>query len=771
MAGPAILKIDILADASKAKAAFADVGGAGSRIGSTLGTVARVGSVAFAAVGAAAIGMAGAGLKVAASNEQAAVSFTTLLGSSEKAGAYMKELQAFAAQTPFEFPELRDAASRFLAVGVESGRVIPIMKTLGDATSAMGTGTEGINRATTALTQMQQKGKVTAEEMLQLTEAGIPAWDALAAVLGTDVAGAQKMVTEGQVEANKMFEALETSAGPALGRVAGMMETQAQTLSGLFSTLKDTISQQLGEAMGPAVEVLKGQLPAITAVISSALTTLGPVFGSLIGSLASALSALLPAITPVISVVGSVFAAALEALVPVITMLVPYLQEFATTVGNALFDAIKAIAPLLPDIVQLIARFAVIAAQVGAELLAALIPALVKIVEAVLPIIPVIMDLAGMLVAALMPAIKPLIPLIVTLAEDLAGELGETVKELAPVVLTLGKVLAALLVALMPLISAVLRLIVAISPLLPVILPLIAAIWLLNAAMGANPILLVVIALAALVAGIMWAYQNVEWFRDLVQGAWAVVVAAFNFLKEGVELVFNWIKSNWPLLLAILTGPIGIAIGLIVGHWDTVKAAAQTLLSFIGSIFSAIGRVISSAASFIGGIASGIAATFRTISDAATAVYDWVKSKFDALVQVIRDILSGVRTAIGNVADAIKSPINAVLRGWNNLTFRVPEVDLGPFGKIGGQSWSPPDIPTLASGGSVLRTGLAIVHHGETFSGVGKSLGGGNTNITVHVTTTGLGADAPEIQRAVANALRGYTTRNGPLDIPVRQTA
>ena len=58
-------------------------------------------------------------------------------------------------------------------------------------------------------------------------------------------------------------------------------------------------------------------------------------------------------------------------------------------------------------------------------------------------------------------------------------------------------------------------------------------------------------------------------------------------------------------------------------------------------------------------------------------------------------------------------------------------------GSIGGQTIGFPDLPMLARGGRVMSTGLAVVHAGETFSGVGRSLG---TTINVSVQTTGLGA-------------------------------
>lgn len=138
-----------------------------------------------------------------------------------------------------------------------------------------------------------------------------------------------------------------------------------------------------------------------------------------------------------------------------------------------------------------------------------------------------------------------------------------------------------------------------------------AAQWLLNAAMTANPIVLVIAAIAALIAILVVAYMKVGWFRDGVNAAVGGVVAAFNWLKGGAAAVFNWIKGNWPLLLAILTGPFGAAVGLIITHFDKIKKAAETVVSAVKSIFGKIPAIISSifsgASNFAGNIGREIA--------------------------------------------------------------------------------------------------------------------------------------------------------------------
>jgi hypothetical protein len=121
-----------------------------------------------------------------------------------------------------------------------------------------------------------------------------------------------------------------------------------------------------------------------------------------------------------------------------------------------------------------------------------------------------------------------------------------------------------------------------------------AAQWLLNAAMTANPIVLVIAAIVALIAILVVAYMKIGWFRDAVNSAVGGIVSAFNWLKGGAAAVFDWIKGNWPLLLGILTGPFGLAVGMIITHFDKIKAAAKTVVDTVKSIFGTIPAVIKS---------------------------------------------------------------------------------------------------------------------------------------------------------------------------------
>jgi len=83
--------------------------------------------------------------------QTAQIGFTTLLGSAEKAQAFLDEMASFAAKTPFEYPDLLEASKRMLAYGFAAENVLPTLRAVGDAAAALGAGNEGINRITLAL--------------------------------------------------------------------------------------------------------------------------------------------------------------------------------------------------------------------------------------------------------------------------------------------------------------------------------------------------------------------------------------------------------------------------------------------------------------------------------------------------------------------------------------------------------------------------------------------------------------------------------------------
>lgn len=190
---------------------------------------------------AASLGALGAKAVQAAGNfQQVQAAMTNMLGSADRAKTLLGQLQDFAAKTPFEFNDVAAASQKFLAFGFTAEQIIPTLRAVGDAAAGVGMGKEGIDRITLALGQMAAKSKVQSDEMLQLTEAGIPAWQMLADKIGVSIPQAMDMVSKGAVDAQTGLQAL---VGGMEERFGGMMDQQSQTITGTWSNMMDGLSQ------------------------------------------------------------------------------------------------------------------------------------------------------------------------------------------------------------------------------------------------------------------------------------------------------------------------------------------------------------------------------------------------------------------------------------------------------------------------------------------------------------------------------------------------
>lgn len=227
-------------------------------------------ALGFGAVNSAVAGLqsfakatVGAGIGLASLKENARLTFTTLTGSVEEADRKLKELQKFAATTPFEFPELLGASQRLTALGVSADKIVPTLRAIGDAAAGSGAPVDLLVRA---LGQMVMKGKVSAEEMLQLSEQQINAWQYLADYLGVTVPEAMKMAQKGMIDGATGANAILLGMQEQFG---GLMDAQSRGWTGLISTLKDLWRGFAAEFMEPVFEKLKAGLQLLVDILSA----------------------------------------------------------------------------------------------------------------------------------------------------------------------------------------------------------------------------------------------------------------------------------------------------------------------------------------------------------------------------------------------------------------------------------------------------------------------------------------------------------------------
>lgn len=180
--------------------------------------------------------------------QQAHIAFTTLLGDSGMADKFITRMKRFAEVTPFEFDGLEQAVQRLLAMGFTAEQALPTLRAVGDAVAGLGGSTEKLDRVTIALGQMMTAGRVNAQDMRQLTEAGIPAWLFLADAIGKTLAQTRKMAEEGLIPASVAIPAILEGMDKKFG---GLMAKQARTAAGAFSTIRDAALQTISGAIEP----------------------------------------------------------------------------------------------------------------------------------------------------------------------------------------------------------------------------------------------------------------------------------------------------------------------------------------------------------------------------------------------------------------------------------------------------------------------------------------------------------------------------------------
>ncbi|MDT2961584.1 phage tail tape measure protein [Enterococcus casseliflavus] len=174
-----------------------------------------------------------------------------------------------------------------------------------------------------------------------------------------------------------------------------------------------------------------------------------------------------------------------------------------------------------------------------------------------------------------------------------------------------------------------------------------------TALLAANPFILVIAGIALLIAGLVLAYNKVEWFRNGVnaffRGVSDVAVEVFNFMAGYMSYIFGGIIRNFQNFFdagkRIFTGFIDFITGIFTGDWE---------------------RAWNGVVNIFGGIFDGIAAM--------------AKAPFNGMIGLI----------------------NAFLGGLNNI--KIPKWVPG----VGGKSFSISTLPYLADGGHVLN-GQAIV--------------------------------------------------------------
>lgn len=251
--------------------------------------------------------------------------------------------------------------------------------------------------------------------------------------------------------------------------------------------------------------------------------------------------------------------------------------------------------------------------------------------------------------------------------------------------------------------------------------------WLLNAALTANPIGLVIVAIAALIAIVVLIATKTTWFQDGFG-------KAFGAVKAIAEAVGKWFRGTlWPWL----SGVFGAVTGAVGKMRDGIGSHFNSLVKWLGGIPGRIGSAVSGA--------------WSGLTGALSSADSWVRGKVDSLVKWFGGlpgrISKNVSGMFNGITGAFKSAINWIIGKWNDLSFGIPAIDthIPGIGKVGGFTLNTPNIPMLAVGGRAIGSGLALVgergpelldlNAGARVVPLDQGAGGGDT--VVYVTIDG----------------------------------
>ncbi|MEF2910796.1 MAG: tape measure protein [Phascolarctobacterium sp.] len=222
------------------------------QLGSLIGTIA--GSI---------VNLGISSVKAAAQMRQYEIAFQTMLKSADAGTQMLRDLQKFAAETPFDVPGVVKAGQQLMAFGFQAKEIIPMLTSLGDAASGLGMGTEGVGRLAYALGQMQTSGKLNAQDMMQLTSAGISAWDMLAQAAGKTVAEMKDLCSKGAIDSKAAVQTIVAGMNEQFG---GMMAKTSDEVAGLLANIEETAgntSVTIGQYMTEAFNI-KGILKDVS---------------------------------------------------------------------------------------------------------------------------------------------------------------------------------------------------------------------------------------------------------------------------------------------------------------------------------------------------------------------------------------------------------------------------------------------------------------------------------------------------------------------------
>lgn len=656
MAGnTAILSVRVLGDADSAVSSLDKTQSAASKVAGGIGKAFKIG-VGTVATGAA-IGLGAAltgGFKRLSGIENAQAKMKGLGYDTKQVQGIMDNALASVEGTAFSLDAAATTAAGAVSAGIKPGKDLQLtLDTVANSAAAAGTDMETMgsifNKAATA-------GKAQNDVLGQLADRGLPIYQELGKVIGVTGDEVFKLASEGKVSFAQFQEAAANASGNVAKELGGTATGSIMNFRAAVSNFGATLLSGVFPHIAPIFQAITARIKDMSKAVGPAADQFGDRFGGAIQKAANWILALdFKKITDFVT--GIDFSGVGRSL--------SSMGDSFARMGPALSNIAAAAPGIIATGLDLLAKALSFVAD-HSDKLVVLIPALVAGFMLWRGASSALQVQFGLLRAAEV-AMTP-----ITLANNIlrrgsirlemqhaaATGANTAAQNIATAATKRGMIATAASRAVM------LGKLALMAPVKIATLAWAGAQRVLNAAMRANPIGIVITAIGLLVGAVIWAWNNVDWFRNGIIDAWNWIkrtsLTVWNAVSTGIGNAWTWIVNMFKRF-----HPVGI----IISHWSKIKAftsaAWNAVKNFISTAWTGIVTVVRTRIlGAVNTVRTGWNNAKNMTSAAWNGIVNAVRNTVGRLLSVVRGIPGKIRSGLGNLGSLLKNSGKALITGF-----------------------------------------------------------------------------------------------------------